>query len=417
MTGSRGPASGPVTSGSMPGGAIVASRRWPLVILAGVAAGVHIWKVPPFVAEISERFGTSLVDAGFLMGVLQLAGVVGGLAVGFFAEYLGFRRCMLAGLAVLSVASIGGAFAAEFWMLLVLRGVESVGFLLAIVAGPGVIRSIAPPAQRSLASGAWGSYMGLAAFGTLTVTALLAGLATKEGTWIVAGALTAVVAVAVLLWVPADRPRSTRSDVSIRDSLSRTVRARGVWVCGLVFMFYAATWMAVLGFLPTILGDAGADPGLANLLSGIASGANVLGNVSAAVLLQRGASARLLLSIGAAVMAVSSFCIFALELPTGGQFAAVLVFSAVAGLIPGTLFPLVLGVMPTGGSSTTAVGILMQCTNAGLFFGPPVLAALTTATGNWSSSWWFTVALAAMALLLAQFLGVKRYGYRLGGAN
>ncbi|MGO2112498.1 MAG: MFS transporter [Pseudoclavibacter sp.] len=392
----------------------VSSGRWPLVILAGVAAGVHIWKVPPFVAEISEHFGTSLVDAGFLMGVLQLGGVVGGLAIGFFAEYFGFRRCFTIGLAVLSVASAVGAFAPEFWMLLVLRGVESAGFLLVVVAGPGIIRAIAPPHQRRLASGAWGGYMGIAALFTLGLASIFSNVATRQGTWLVAAGVSAVAAVVIVLLIPRDRPRGARSEVGLRDALSRTVRASGVWMCALVFMFYSATWMAVLGFLPTILADAGADPALANLLSGIASGMNVLGNVAAAMLLQRGAPARLLLTIGTAVMGISSVCIFAFDLPTFGQFAAVMVFSAVAGLIPGTLFPLVLGVMPNGGSSTTAVGILMQCTNVGLFFGPPVLAALTTATGGWPSSWWLTVALSALALLLAQFLGARRYGYRLG---
>lgn len=392
----------------------VARNAWIIVIAAGVAAGVNIWKIPPFVAEISERFGTSLVDAGFLMGVLQIAGIVGGAAAGFFAESIGFRRCMLLGLSILSLASIAGAFAPEFWVLLVLRGAESVGFLLAVVAGPGIVRRIAPPDRRALATGAWGTYMGLAAFGTLGITAALASVATLQGTWLTAGAVAAIAAVVIAVWIPADPPHAVTREVGLRDSLLRTLRSSGVWLCGLVFMAYASAWMAVLGFLPTILADAGADPGLANLLSGIASGANVLGNLAASALLQRGAPARLLLTIGVVTMAITGVCVFGLDLPTIWQFVAVFVFSGVAGLIPGTLFPLVLAVMPRGGSSTTAVGVLMQCTNAGLFFGPPVLAALTTATGGWSSSWWFIVTAAGVALALTAMLSPKRYGSVLG---
>lgn len=387
---------------------------WPLVIAGGAAAAVHIWKVPPFVTEISERFGTSLVDAGFLLSLIQLGGLLGGVAVGFLAESIGFRRCFVSGLAILAVASVGGAFASEFWMLLVLRAIESIGFVFVVVSGPGIIPRIAPVQRRSLASAAWGTYMGIAAFGTLTLTWVFAGVASQSGTWLVAGAVSAIAAIVMVVWIPRDQPRGVTNDAGLRESLLHTVRTGGVWIAGVVFMAYASTWIAVLGFLPTILGDAGVDAGLASFLTGVASGVNMIGNLAAGFLLQRGVPARLLLSIGAATMGGASIVVFALGLPPAGQFIAVLVFSSVAGLIPGTLFPVALAITPARGSSTTAVGILLQCTNAGMFFGPPLLAAITTATGTWSSSWWFTVVAAGLALVLAQFLGSRRQGYRLG---
>ena len=45
--------------------------------------------------------------------------------------------------------------------LLALRALEGLGFLLAVMPGPGLIRSLAPPSAEKTALGLWGAYMPL----------------------------------------------------------------------------------------------------------------------------------------------------------------------------------------------------------------------------------------------------------------
>jgi CP family cyanate transporter-like MFS transporter len=69
---------------------------------------------------------------------------------------------------VLTAASLlGGAVGAgarwracRAW-LLVLRAVEGIGFLLAVMPGPGLIRALTPPGADKAALGLWGAYMPL----------------------------------------------------------------------------------------------------------------------------------------------------------------------------------------------------------------------------------------------------------------
>ncbi|HMZ00922.1 MAG TPA: MFS transporter, partial [Burkholderiaceae bacterium] len=82
-----------------------------LVILAGVTAALHVGKLPPALPLLREALGVSLVQAGFLLSLVQLAGMSLGLLLGLMADGIGLRRSVLAGLAILAAASALGGFA------------------------------------------------------------------------------------------------------------------------------------------------------------------------------------------------------------------------------------------------------------------------------------------------------------------
>jgi len=71
-----------------------------IIVLAGVSAALHVGKLPPALPVLQVALGISLVQAGFLMSLVQMAGMALGLLVGLGADSLGLRRCMLVGLAV-----------------------------------------------------------------------------------------------------------------------------------------------------------------------------------------------------------------------------------------------------------------------------------------------------------------------------
>ncbi len=55
------------------------ARSWVVVVAAGVAAGLQVWKVPPAVPFLRHDLSLSLVQAGTLLGIVQLAGMLGDL--------------------------------------------------------------------------------------------------------------------------------------------------------------------------------------------------------------------------------------------------------------------------------------------------------------------------------------------------
>jgi CP family cyanate transporter-like MFS transporter len=82
-----------------------------LVILAGVCAALHVGKLPPALPALRDALGVTLLQAGFLLSMVQLAGMTLGLAVGLTADSFGLRRSMLLGLGTLAVASAVGGWA------------------------------------------------------------------------------------------------------------------------------------------------------------------------------------------------------------------------------------------------------------------------------------------------------------------
>ena len=92
-----------------------------VVIAAGVAAALHVGKLPPALPALSATLGVTLVQAGFLLSLVQLAGMTLGLVVGLSADGLGLKRSMMTGLLLLSGASLLGGWARDAQMLLLLR--------------------------------------------------------------------------------------------------------------------------------------------------------------------------------------------------------------------------------------------------------------------------------------------------------
>src|SRR5204863_5378180 len=79
-----------------------------LVILAGVVAALHIGKLPPAIPVLRDALGLTLVQAGFLLSLVQLAGMTLGVVFGVVADTLGSRLSMTLGLVLLAIVSALG---------------------------------------------------------------------------------------------------------------------------------------------------------------------------------------------------------------------------------------------------------------------------------------------------------------------
>lgn len=114
---------------------------------------MHIWKLPGALDFIRADLGLSLVDSGVLLGIVQVGSMLLGLAASLFSEIWGLRRTLVVGMVLLAVGSLAGAFATETWFLMLTRMLEGVGFLMAGVVAPALIRRVAHPASANIAMG------------------------------------------------------------------------------------------------------------------------------------------------------------------------------------------------------------------------------------------------------------------------
>jgi MFS transporter, CP family, cyanate transporter len=186
----------------------------------------------------------------------------------------------------------------------------------------------------------------------------------------------------------------------------RTLQAPGPWLASLAFAVYSAQWLAVVGFLPTIYAQAGLAVTFTAVATAIAAAVNMIGNIASGRLLQRGWRAPVLLRCGYSAMLVGAVIAFApwtADASAGTalvRYAGVLLFSAVGGLVPGTLFSVAVRVAPDDSTVSTTVGWMQQWSSLGQFAGPPLAAWAAARAGSWDVTWWITGALALAGLLI-----------------
>jgi MFS family permease len=383
-----------------------------VIVLAGVCAALHVGKLPPALPVLQEALGITLVQAGFLLSAVQVASMTLGLAVGLSADSLGLRRSMLVGLSLLSFASISGGFVAHASGLLFLRALEGLGFLLVVMPAPALIRRTVDASQLSGRMGWWGTYMPTgSALALLLGPWVIAGLNWSAWWWLL-GAVAALAGLAVWLCVP-DVPPPEPAQAAGNDAwphrLKLTLQSPGPWLVALTFAVYSSQWLAVVGFLPTVYAELGLAAGTAGVLSACVALANVSGNILSGRLLQRGWPAQRLLTIGFAFMALGAVGAYAAwqgeGLPTALRFASVVMFSAVGGLIPGTLFSCALRLAPSEGTVSTTVGSMQQLSALGQFAGPPLVAWVAASAGGWQWTWAVTATLSLAGGVLAHCIG------------
>jgi MFS transporter, CP family, cyanate transporter len=387
-----------------------------LVLLGGVSAALHIGKLPTAVPVLRETLGVTLLQAGFLLSLVQLAGMGLGLAVGLAADSLGLKRTMVAGLAVLCTASLLGSWAQDAATLMVLRALEGLGFLLASMPAPSLIRRLVDPVRMAAALGMWGAYMPFGTAVALLCGPLVMAVVGWQGWWRLLGAVSGGMALWLFLRLPPDRLHSHAEPATDGQGwlrrLRHTLGAPGPWLVALSFAVYSGQWLAVIGFLPSVYAGAGLAAGIAGAATAFAALVNMGGNIASGRLLQRGIRPHHLLYVGFVTMGVTGILAFApiwnsvgTGLAAGARYTAVLMFSMVGGLIPGTLFSLAVQLAPGERTVSTTVGWMQQWSSFGQFAGPPLVAFVAVRTGGWEWSWLVTGGCALAGLSLARMTG------------
>jgi len=386
-----------------------------IVIAAGVCAALHVGKLPPAIGALQEALDMSLVQAGFLLSLVQLAGMAAGIAFGAWADSIGLRRSIILGLSILALASATGGLARGPERLLASRAVEGFGFLLVVLPAPALLRRLVAPRRINWMIGLWGAYMPFgAALGLLTGPVWIEHLGWRSWWWCIA-ALSLVMACVVVRGVPASPRTHTPAGVPSWPARLRTTLSRpGPWLVAMTFAVYSGQWLAVIGFLPTIYLRAGVSVAATGVLTAVAAAANMIGNIAAGRLLQRGARPAVLISAGFVTMGLCSVAAFAGAdggtLPAWIRYVAVLGFSMVGGLIPAALFSTALRVAPDERTIATTVGWMQQWSALGQFAGPPMVAWVATRAGDWQWTWVTTAVMCLAGLLLTSRLAALSKG-------
>lgn len=383
------------------------------LVLVGVCAAVHIWKLPPALPLLQQEFGLDLVESGFLLSSVQLGGMSLGLVIGLFAERIGLRRCILIGLSILSLSSLGVTWFDHKTVILVGRAIEGCGFLMVVLPVPALIKSMVPAQLIGRIMSFWGCYMPIGAVVTLLAGPWLLNGESWRVLWSVAAAITLLILALLFFLLPSDQRRQAKKPANKEPSpstlalIKTTLKSGRTWLVATIFGVYAAQWAAIIGFLPTFYATNHLSGELAGALTAAVAGSNIIGNLVSGRYLQAGIKPQKLLMTGFMCMLLSAFIAFGTGQGLIVQFVFIVLLSITGGLIPATLFFLAVTVAPSPQTTATTIGWVQQGSSLGQFLGPPVVAWVVSALGGWQWAWIATGAFALSGMALAWRLNIE----------
>lgn len=171
-----------------------------LLLLVGAIVLVDLMfyaAITPLLPAYVDRFGLSKTGAGILVGAYAAGTLLGSLPSGWLATRAGARNALLAGLGLMSLASLGFAFGHSVAVLDAMRFLQGVGGACSWAGGMGWLVSAAPPEERGATIG---KAMSAALIGLLLGPALgtLARAVGPEAPFAGVAVLGALLAVAAL---------------------------------------------------------------------------------------------------------------------------------------------------------------------------------------------------------------------------
>ena len=392
----------------------MAATRWLVVsvmIASGVAAALHVGKVPPALPAMREELDLGLVAAGWVASIFSLIGATIGIASGLAADRFGARRVLAAGLVLLTAGSVWGATADSGAALLATRVLSGFGLVTVAVAAPGIIVAVAPPRDHGLALGAWSIYMPAGMVIAMLSAPLVLPWSGWRGLWLFHAGLTVVVLVIVLI---ATRDVSAHASAPRRIS-TEALRRPGPWLLAAAFACYTVQFFAVTTWMPTFLVEAhGSTPETAALAGALVVAANILGCLAGAWLLHRDVARWKLLAVTFLVMAPCAAGTFFSALSPVLAIALATIFSAVGGLLPAAVLAGTAVHAPTRGHVATINGFVVQGSHVGVVIGPPIFAMFVAVFGSWEQGWMLMTALGIAGLGVTA--GIRTVERRMGAA-
>lgn len=365
--------------------------RWLVAVLlvgAGAAVALQLGKAVGALPAVRADLGLSLVAGGWVVSAVNLAGGLFGLLVGASSDRFGHRRTALAGLTIAAVCGVVGATAHAAPILLATRIGEGLGFVLTVLAAPTLLLRVTAARDHGVAFGFWSAYLPVGTGLAVVATPLVLGHWGWRGLWLASAGLTAGWALLLAAATRDLRPPARRSTGPRIPPIVRSViTSPGSLLAAGIFFAHAFQFLTVVSFLPIRLPELyRITAATATTLTATVIFANVGGTLIGGWLRGRGVAGWLLICASSAVTFAAVLGVYAPDIGLAWRIGCCLIVSLVGGLVPATLLGAVADLAPSPHALAATVGVITQGSTLGLAAGPPMVAALATATGDWEAS-------------------------------
>ena len=214
-----------------------AVRRATAVLIALRVGYAYNWfSVGPVLPSLGAEFGVGPADWGVLVAAFLLGAGLLQVPAGFWARRYGARSISLAGVGLLSVSAVGGAFAPTFPILVAARLAAGIGAALFFSPAIGLVASLYPPGRRGLPVGTFSSAFSLGAALGIFGSSLLVPVLGWRGALAFGGIVLGLLVALALPMIPRTAGAPSAPPSRPRRRLPIALVHRGVWAIGLAFI-------------------------------------------------------------------------------------------------------------------------------------------------------------------------------------
>jgi predicted MFS family arabinose efflux permease len=364
-----------------------------IILLASLAAPLNQFKVPPVMPLLMGAFGVSASQAGLLMSLFAITGLLLAIPGGFIFHKLGYRLTGMIAILSLIVGAGWGAFSRGFDIMLASRFVEGAGMSLMSVVAPAVIALWFSPESRGKAMGIWAVWVPLGSTIMFLLAPSLAGRWNWPGVWWFGcfyAVLVGFLYLAFLKSKPGQSPdpKGEASDGRIQDhGLAKVLSNRDLWLTSFLFCCFNFVFIAFITWAPTFLHQVrGISMARAAFLVSLTTILMIIACPTSGWVSDRTGTRKWVAVIPMVLIAP----LFPLSFSVGemGFLALAILVGFIGGFVPTGVFS---GAVETVGDerlSGMAMAVIQIGQNAGMLLGPLVFGWVIESGGGWQTAFW-----------------------------
>lgn len=383
-----------------------------VVFLMSVAAPLNMAKVPPLMPVLRGAFALSLEQAGALMSVFAITGLILALPTGLIMQKLGPKTTGLVAMVCLVLGSGLGALAPNTFVLLASRVVEGIGMGLITVIAPAIIAMWFPREKQGVPMGLWATWVPVGNVLMYNLAPAVSARAGWQAVWW-GGAAFALLALVLFAWLMR-MPDEAQTEPLGRDALQpahaqpgagRAMLNPSIWLLALSFGCFNLVFLAFGSFYPTFLAEVRGLPlGQAAFVASISTMV-VLVSAPVAGWLSDRLGTRKWLIVGASLV-VAVMMIWPFRIEGWALYAFMIGMGLVVGAIPTATFASVPEVMASPALAGIGMAVLSVGQNAGMTVGPVMFGKMVESIG-WVAAGYWLIPICLLALVAALFVRVR----------
>ena len=210
--------------------------------------------VPPVLNMITAEFDLTHAQAGLLMSLFALPGIIISIPAGHLTDRYGQKNIGIASLVLIIIGSTIFASGSSFIILALGRIISGIGAMTISVIAPRLVAQWFTGRQLGIAMGIFNAVMPLGTVLSLNLLSILGkSFGWRSSIWLCVLITIVALIVFAIVYSPARQTRQQIPSASIGFIHSLGPVGISVWLVGAIWMFYNAAFTSLMTFTPSFL--------------------------------------------------------------------------------------------------------------------------------------------------------------------